>query len=82
MKEENILFPTSLEKLTPNDWVEILKESDEVGYVFIEKPKETKTLMEELKDALLEEPVFEDNAVSFPTGALKLKELMWEGKLT
>ena len=76
-KEENILFPTSLEKLSADDWVEILKESDEVGYAFIEKPKETQALMHELKDALLEEPIFEDNAVSFPTGALKLKELMW-----
>lgn len=76
-KEEKILFPTCLEKLSANDWVEILKESDEVGYVFIEKPKQTETLMQELKDALLEEPIFQDNAVSFPTGALKLKELMW-----
>jgi hypothetical protein len=76
-KEEKILFPTSLEKLSANDWVEILQESDEVGYVFIEKSKETETLMQELKDALLEEPIFQDNAVSFPTGALKLKELMW-----
>jgi len=76
-KEENILFPTSLEKLSADDWVEILKESDEVGYAFIEKPKETQALMHELKDALLEEPIFEDNRVSLPTGALKLKELMW-----
>lgn len=76
-KEEKILFPTCLEKLSANDWVEILKESDEVGYVFIKKPEETETLMQELKDALIEEPIFQDNAVSFPTGALKLKELMW-----
>lgn len=75
-KEENILFPTCLEKLNANDWVEILKESDEVGYVFIEKPKETEALMKELKDALIEEPVFQDNQVYFPTGSLQLKELM------
>ena len=75
-KEENILFPTSKEKLHTDDWVEILKESDEVGYVFIEKPKETEALMKELKDALIEEPVFQDNQVYFPTGSLQLKELM------
>jgi len=75
-KEEKILFPTSLEKLNANDWVEMLKESDEVGYVFIEKPKETEALMKELKDALIEEPAFQDNRVSFPTGSLQLKELM------
>lgn len=75
-KEENILFPTCLEKLSANDWVEVLKESDEVGYVFIEKPKETEALIQDLKSALLEEPVFEDNEISLPTGKIRLKELM------
>ncbi len=74
-KEENILFPTCLEKLSTNDWVEILKESDTVGYVFVEKPKETEALIKDLEDALLEEPVFEDNEISLPTGKLRLKEL-------
>lgn len=75
-KEENILFPTSLEKLSPEDWVEILKESDEVGYVFIEKPKETQDLMEELKEALVEEPSSQEGEISLPTGRFSLKELM------
>jgi hypothetical protein len=75
-KEENILFPTCLEKLSANDWVEILRESEEVGYVFVEKPKETEALVKDLKSALLEEPVFEDNEISLPTGKLRLKELM------
>jgi hypothetical protein len=75
-KEENILFPASLEKLNPNDWVEILKESSDVGYVFIESPKETEGLMKELKDALIEEPSFQDNEVTLPTGKFTLRELM------
>ncbi len=75
-KEENILFPTSLEKLSADDWVEILSESDDIGYVFIERPKETEALLKELKQALLEEPVFQDNTVTFPSGALSLRELM------
>ncbi|MBI4186509.1 MAG: DUF438 domain-containing protein [Chloroflexi bacterium] len=75
-KEENILFPTALEKLSATDWVEILWESDEIGYVFIEKPRETEALVKELKTALLEEPVFQDGAVSLPTGRLRLTELM------
>lgn len=75
-KEENILFPTCLEKLSANDWVEILKESDKIGYVFVEKSKETEALIKDLKSALLEEPVFEDNEISLPTGKLRLKELM------
>jgi len=75
-KEENILFPTCLEKLSTNDWVEILKESDKVGYVFVEKPKETEALIKDLESALPEKPVFEDNEISLPTGKLRLKELM------
>lgn len=76
-KEENILFPTSLEKLSAADWVDILRESDDIGYVYIEKPEETGALMKELKTVLLEEPVFRDNAVSFATGTLPLNELMY-----
>ena len=76
-KEENILFPTSLEKLGASDWVDILRESDDIGYVYIEKPEETGALMKELKTALLEEPIFQDNAVSFATGTLPLNELMY-----
>lgn len=75
-KEENILFPTCLEKLSASDWVEVLKESDKMGYVFVEKSKETEALIKDLKSALLEEPVFEDNEISLPTGKLRLKELM------
>jgi PAS domain S-box-containing protein len=75
-KEENILFPTSLEKLSPGDWVEILKESDEVGYAFIEKPKETQDLMDELKDAFAENPSHQDDEITLATGKFTLKELM------
>jgi DUF438 domain-containing protein len=75
-KEENILYPTSLEKLSADDWVEILKESDKVGYIFIEKPKEKEALIKDLKSALVEEPVIEDNEIMLPTGKFRLKELM------
>jgi len=76
-KEENILFPTSKEKLHMDDWVEILKESNEVGYAFIEGPKETSSLIDELKQVTVEEPKIKGKyEVFFPTGILKLKELM------
>lgn len=75
-KEEHILFPASLEKLSPGDWVEILRESDEVGYVFIEKPAETEVLMKNLTTALLEETFCQDNVVSMPTGTIRLDELI------
>lgn len=75
-KEENILFPTSLEKLAPADWVAILQESDDIGYVFIERPAETQALVKDLQQALSEEPVWQDGAISLPSGAIKLNELM------
>jgi DUF438 domain-containing protein len=76
-KEENILFPTSLEKLDASDWVEILRESDDIGYVFIQKPEETAVLEKHLQDSLIEETLFQDNNVSLPTGAIGLDELMY-----
>ena len=77
-KEENILFPTSQEKLSINDWVDILKESDEVGYAFIEKPEATSSLIAELRKAVVFEPEIKNgNTIVLPTGELKLKELMW-----
>ena len=57
--------------------MDILRESDDIGYVYIEKPEETGALMKELKTVLLEEPIFQDNAVSFATGTLPLNELMY-----
>lgn len=72
-KEENILFPTSLEKLKLDDWVDILKESDQVGYAFIQEPPETSHLVESLKKALVEESLRKDNAIAFHSGTLTLK---------
>ena len=76
LKEESILFPASLEKLTASDWASILRESDDVGYVFIEKPKETEALLRDLESALMDTPVFQEGTISMPTGAISLKELM------
>ncbi|MFH1652098.1 MAG: DUF438 domain-containing protein [Chloroflexota bacterium] len=75
-KEENILFPTSLEKLSSQDWVDILRDSPEIGYVFITPPAETEALIKELQSALQEEPCFEDGDITLPTGTLRLSELV------
>ncbi len=74
-KEENILFPTSIEKLHSDDWLEILRESDEVGYVFIEKKEQTEELVNRLESSLTEVPMFRDNEIRFPVGNLNLDEL-------
>ncbi|MFC2020272.1 DUF438 domain-containing protein [Chloroflexota bacterium] len=75
-KEENILFPTALEKLEAGDWVEILRESDDIGYVFIQKPEETTVLEKHLRDSLLEETLIQDDNITLPTGTISLNELM------
>jgi uncharacterized protein len=76
-KEENILFPSALEKLDPSLWAEILKESDEVGYAFIEKPAETEELIRHLREASPETASFAEGAVVLPSGQLGLNELMF-----
>jgi DUF438 domain-containing protein len=75
-KEEKILFPASLEKLNVQDWVEVLKETENVGYGFIEKPKETYQLIQELRRAVTEEPKTEEQKITLPTGSFKLEELL------
>jgi len=74
-KEEQILFPTAMEKLSTAEWVEILKESDNIGYAFIEQPAGQAQLVRELKHAVPEEAAWEGGEVVFPTGRLNLKEL-------
>ena len=75
-KEEQILFPASIEKLKPDDWLEILKQGSEIGYAFIEGPKEIDGLLKELKANLCPESGTEDGYVDFPTGKVSVRELM------
>ncbi len=75
-KEENILFSAAMEKLSAAEWVEILKESDDVGYVFIQKPAETQQMVRELREVLTEEPTVSEGTITFPTGAFGLNELL------
>jgi len=75
-KEEQILFPAALEKLTVDEWAEVFRSSEEVGYCYIEKPVEDKLLSEQLKKSYREEPLVTDSEnIVLPTGSLSLKEL-------
>ena len=58
------------------DWVDVLKETESVGYGFIEKPNETSQLIQELRGAVTEEPKAEEQKISLPTGSFKLEELL------
>ncbi len=76
-KEENILFPASAEKLNAQDWIDILKESSDIGYAFIEEPGLAPQAIEELKGSVYQNPgIKEEGVISFPTGELKPKELV------
>jgi len=75
-KEENILLPTSLEKLQTEDWVDVLKESEQVGYCFIEPPADTAHLVDALKKTAADEPSLAENKVKLPSGELSPKQLV------
>ncbi|MHA2329838.1 MAG: PAS domain-containing protein, partial [Candidatus Hodarchaeales archaeon] len=47
-KEENILFPTSLEKLTNTDWLEVRKGEEEIGYAWVKPGNEWKPITPEI----------------------------------
>ena len=74
-KEEDILFPAALEKLTREDWASVLWEGEEVGYAFIEPPKELSHLTGEIADALQEEVYLDNQGIIFPSGQLRPGEL-------
>ncbi len=75
-KEEQILFPTSLEKLSIDEWAEVFRSSEEVGYCYIEKPVEDTLLSEQLRKSYREEPLVKDlKNITLPTGSLTLTEL-------
>ncbi len=72
-KEENILFPTSLEKLSQKDWVEIFKQMVGAGFIFIKPPAEAFELNDiEKRNINIK---YNDGYIEFPTGKLSLKEL-------
>jgi DUF438 domain-containing protein len=75
-KEENILFPAALEKLKADDWIEILKESDQVGYAYIRPHAKTTELVAALKQATEEKPAMIDGQLKLPSGLISPTVLM------
>ena len=70
-KEENILFPTALEKLKPADWGEIFRESAQSGYIFIEPP----AAAAEALDIAQNTASLSGAVVNLPSGNLSLQDL-------
>ncbi|MDP4084092.1 MAG: DUF438 domain-containing protein [Bacillota bacterium] len=69
-REENILFPMSLQNFTEDEWVKIAKESDEVGFCLIE-PNEV--WVPERNQ--IDEKAISEGYIKMETGILSLKQL-------
>jgi DUF438 domain-containing protein len=73
-KEENILLPMLLEKLTQDEWKSIADDRDEIGYLVDKVPvwNPAKEVKEEIK-----EETKEPGVITLPSGVLKVEELTW-----
>lgn len=73
-KEENILFPAALEKITPREWVEILRACEEIGYPYAPSGALHETIVESEK---LETHAFSVGSgdITLPSGRLGIGEL-------
>ncbi|MHA2294501.1 MAG: DUF438 domain-containing protein [Candidatus Hodarchaeales archaeon] len=70
-KEENILLPTSIEKLSIDEWIGIAQESDEIGYCMVPPEKDwiLKTIGETAHRSI------SGNLIKLPTGNITLEQL-------
>jgi len=72
MKEEEILFPMTMDKLTDENWYEIYRQTNEIGYCLYDPKVEWKPegiLLAENRSA-------DDNTIHLPSGKLSVEELM------
>lgn len=77
-KEENILFPMALETLTEDEWAEIARASDEIGYCMITPEAEWKPARVDVVEKTQKEGVkSQENQgfVEFDAGCLTTEEI-------
>lgn len=72
-KEENILFPMTVDTFTEDEWIKIMQESDEIGYCLVEPiarwvPERVNVVKEEKED-------IQNGYIKFETGFLSTTEL-------
>lgn len=73
-KEENVLYPTTLEKLSANEWVDVFRQSADIGYILIKVPEEV-FIAEDINKRAISESKIENGYITLPTGKVKLEEL-------
>lgn len=72
MKEEEILFPMTLDKLNDGDWYEIYRQTNEIGYCLYDP----KVSWRPQGIEVAEEHSAEEGTVSLPSGKFSTEELM------
>ncbi len=72
MKEEEILFPMSMDKLTDSDWYEIGKQTNEIGYCLYDPQVEWKPAIFDLTSMVKTE----SGNIQLPTGSFSNEELL------
>jgi len=72
IKEEEILFPMTMDKLTDENWYDIYRQTNEIGYCLYDPKVEWKP------DGihLAENKSAADNSIHLPSGKLSVEELM------
>ncbi len=74
LKEEEILFPMALDKLSEQQWVEISQQSLEIGFCLYDPP--TVWTPEGMETQSLQDIQRTAGQIQLPTGNLKLEELL------
>ena len=74
IKEENILFPMTLDKLTEGDWYEISKQSLEIGYCLYDPPKDWKP--EWAIEETVDQKQKTGEQIQLPSGSFTVEELL------
>ena len=73
-KEEEILFPMALDKLSESDWYEISKQSLQIGFCLYDPPKEWKP--EWAKEDSVNELNKTGQNIQLPSGSFTVEELL------
>ncbi len=73
-KEEEILFPMSMDELTTEDWWEIHTQTLEFGYALYDPQVDWQP--EEFKDKVAEAGIAHGDSVQLPSGSFTAKEIM------
>jgi uncharacterized protein len=74
-KEENILFPMSLDTLTEDEWFNIAEESDDIGYCLTQPAGKWKPVRVNVEEKSKKQNQQADGNIRFETGILSIKEI-------